>query len=382
MSLKIIPYGRQDIREEDIEAVIKVLKSDFLTQGPNVDAFEIEFARYVGATHAVAFNNATAALHLAVKVLGVAPGKRVITTPNSFVATANCVLYAGGDVHFSDIDPHTFNLDPNQVEDSLKADPNGFSGIIPVHFAGLPAAMEDLSFLAKRYGLWMIEDACHAPGATLSRETDYRIGSGVYSDICSFSFHPVKHIACGEGGMLTTASPEIANKLKLLRSHGITKDPSMMSEFDGGWDMEMLDLGYNYRISDILCALGTSQLQRAEISLCRRKEIALTYLERLSGLPISFQQVPPGYGHAYHLFVIRTKRRKALYEFLRLRGIYSQVHYIPIHQQPYYVNRYGKQQFPEAESYYQEALSLPMYQSLTDSDQNRVIEALLEFFSD
>jgi UDP-4-amino-4,6-dideoxy-N-acetyl-beta-L-altrosamine transaminase len=381
MSNKVIPYGKQEIREEDIGAVVETLKSDFLTQGPKVKEFEDAFANYVGAKHAVSFTNATAALHAAVQVLGLNKSKKVITTPNTFVASANCILYAGGEVQFCDIDSKTFNLDPNLVEDLVKKNPNEFSGIIPVDFAGLPSSMKDFKAIAEKYGLWLIEDACHAPGAAFEDDGVWqKIGNARYSEICSFSFHPVKHIACGEGGMLTTNSDHILKKLHLLRSHGITKDPAQMTEVDGGWDMEMQELGYNYRMPDILCALGLSQLHRAEKSLENRKRIAERYLEELGGLPLQFQIVPAGLKHAYHLFVIRTAKRKELYDFLKTKNIYAQVHYIPIHQQPYYVSRYGKQSFKEAENYYRECLSIPMYHSLTESDQTRVIEAISEFF--
>ena len=261
----IIPYGKQEILDEDIAAVTRALKSDFLTQGPRVKEFEDAFAKYVDAKYAVATNNATTALHMAAVTLGVEKGTRVITTPNTFVASANCVLYCGGEVEFSDIDAKTYNLDPNRVEDLIKKDPKKYAGIIPVDYAGLPSAMKDFKAIADRFGLWVIEDACHAPGASfLDQGKVQKIGSGKYSDICSFSFHPVKHIATGEGGMLTTDDEAIYEKLLLLRSHGITKDPKKMKEVDGGWDMEMQELGFNYRISDILCALGTSQLSRAD----------------------------------------------------------------------------------------------------------------------
>jgi len=381
MKSSMIPYGRQDIRDEDLRAVAEVLKSDFLTQGPKVREFEEAFAQYVDARYAVAFTNATAALQLAVEVLGFPKGKRVITTPNTFVASANCVLYSGGEVTFADIDPGNYNLDPEYVESLLKKNPDAYSGIIPVDFAGYPAAMKDFKFLAERYGLWVVEDSCHAPGAVFTDQGKvHKVGNARYSELCSFSFHPVKHIACGEGGMLTTNDEKIWKRLQLLRSHGITKDPALMSEIDGGWDMEMQELGYNFRMPDILCALGLSQLRRAEESLAERERIADRYRQELAGLPIKIQEVREGVRHAYHLFVIRTPKRKALYDFLKSKDILAQVHYIPIHQQPYYIGRYGRQSFPNAEEYYRECLSLPMYPSLGNRGQSRVIEAIREFF--
>jgi UDP-4-amino-4,6-dideoxy-N-acetyl-beta-L-altrosamine transaminase len=382
MTSPIIPYGRQDIREEDIRAVAEVLRSEFLTQGPRVVEFEKSFSRYVGAKYGVAFSNATNALHLGVSVLGVAKGKKVITSPNTFVASANCILYSGGEVAFADIDPATFNLDPNCVESLLKRNPDAYCGMIPVDFGGLPSSMRDFRYLSERYGLWVLEDSCHAPGAMfLDNGEEQKVGNGLYSSLCSFSFHPVKHIACGEGGMLTTNDEALVERLRLLRSHGITKDPLRMTEVDGGWDMEMQQLGFNFRMPDVLCALGLSQLARAEESLASRERIAQRYLRELSDLPIKFQFVEAGVRHAYHLFVIRTERRKELYDRLKASGIHAQVHYIPVHQQPFYVQRYGRQSHPHAEEYYKECLSLPMYQSLSEDDQGRVIEVVSDFFS-
>ena len=377
----IIPYGRQSINQSDIDAVTEALKSDFLTQGPRVKEFEDSFAKYVDAKYAVAVCNATAGLHLATLALGVSNGKSVITTPNTFVATSNSVLYSGGEVVFADIDPKTYCLDPNRVEDLLKKSPGKHVGIMPVDFAGLPSRMEDFKTLSEKYGVWIIEDGCHAPGATFTtRNGIQKVGNGNYADITSFSFHPVKHIACGEGGMLTTNDEKVYRKLMQLRTHGITKDRSEMTEYDGGWDYEMQVLGFNYRISDILCALGNSQLKRADESLDRRQKIADLYQKELSGLPLVLPHVESGSRHAYHLYVIRTEKRKELFDHLKMNDIYSQVHYIPVHQQPYYINRYGKQTFEQSENFYQECLSIPMYPTLTEEQQMRVIDSIKKFY--
>ena len=377
----MIPYGKHEILSEDVEAVARVLRSEYLTQGPAVAEFEEQFAHYVGARFAVATNNATTALHISAQVLGTSAGSRVITTPMTFVASSNCVLYCGGEVVFSDINSDDWNLDPNRVEDLLKKNPGTYSGLIPVDYAGMPVRLPEFRELADRHGLWVIEDACHAPGASFEHAgAVQRIGNAKYSEICTFSFHPVKHIATGEGGMITTNNEVLYKKLLRLRSHGITKDPAEMSEYDGGWDMEMQELGYNYRISDILCALGTSQLSRAEASMAKRTRIAARYRAELQDLPIILPAVRPGVTHGYHLFVIRTSKRKDLYDFLRSKGIYSQVHYIPVHEQPYYLNRYGKQSLPNAEAHYRECLSLPMFPSLSEDEQTQVIRAIRDFF--
>lgn len=378
-----IPYGKQNITDEDIHAVITTLKSDFLTQGPMVKEFEDNFAHYVGAKYAVTVCNATASLHLAHLALGTTSGKKVITSPNTFVATANSVLYSGGEIEFADIDPKTYCLDPNRVEDLIKKNPRSYAGISPIDFAGHPARLEDFRVIARKFGLWIIEDACHAPGAYFTSSTGIqKIGNGHFSDIAIFSFHPVKHIACGEGGMLTTNSKELYQKLIQLRTHGITKDRSRMEHYDGGWDYEMQMLGYNYRISDILCALGNSQLSRAENSLQKREAIAKRYSEELAHLPILLPTVENGSRHAFHLYVIRSKKRKALFEHLKNKCIYTQVHYIPVHKQPFYLDRYGRQNFDVAESYYEECLSIPMYPSLTEDEQIKVIEEIKFFYKD
>lgn len=380
---EIIPYGRQEITEEDIQTVVATLKGDFLTQGPLVAEFEKRFASFVGANHAVAVNNATAALHLCTLALGTQPGQRVLCTPNSFVASSNCVLYCGADVEFVDINPTTYCMDLDKLEEKLKSrTPGHFSGIIAVDFAGYPLDFARIREIANSYGLWVIEDACHAPGAEFQDQAGgwHRSGSGEFAELATFSFHPVKHIATGEGGMITTRSAELAHRLRLLRTHGITKDPAEMSRNDGSWYMEMNSLGMNYRMPDVLCALGISQLSRMDSNLERRRLLAKNYDTAFRNLPIKTPSTNENIKHAYHLYVIRTHKRKELHDHLKKRGILSQVHYIPIYQQPFYVEKYGAQHFAQMESYYQEALSLPLFHAMTPEQQERVINAVRSFF--
>ncbi|TAL58461.1 MAG: UDP-4-amino-4,6-dideoxy-N-acetyl-beta-L-altrosamine transaminase [Bacteroidetes bacterium] len=379
-----IPYGRQSISQEDIDAVVETLRSDFLTQGPAVAAFEKAFSDYIGAKYAVAVSNGTTALHLCALALNVRPGDKVITTPITFVASANCIRYCGGDVVFSDIDPATFLLDVGKVRQLLEKHPKGtFKGIIPVDFSGASVDLEVFRKLADEYGMWIIEDACHAPGGyfTDSRSKKQNCGNGNYAELAIFSFHPVKHIATGEGGMITTNDKALYDKLCLLRTHGISKDPSRLKENHGGWYHEMQELGYNYRLSDIQAALGVSQMKRAWEGLKKRREIAAKYDNAFgkSGLDI----ITPARtdGHAYHLYVIQVNDRKGLYEHLRKNNIFSQVHYIPAHTMPYYrFLGYKKGDFPASESYYQGCLSLPMYPTLSQKEQDYVIHKILEFF--
>ncbi len=386
-----IPYGRQHITDADIEAVVATLRSDFLTQGPKVAEFETAFAAYVGARYAVTVSNGTAALHLAALALGVNKNTHVITTPITFVASANCVRYCGGTVHFADIDPNTALLDLENVRQLIESKPTGYySGIIPVDFAGNPVNLEEFRKLADAHGLWIIEDAAHSPGGYFhdSKGTKQLCGNSAYADMAIFSFHPVKHIATGEGGMITTNNSELYQKLLKLRTHGITRDADLMEENHGGWYMEMQELGYNYRMPDMLCALGISQLQRADAGLARRKEIASSYDAAFRGIAgikaLSTENSALGAygetGHAYHLYVIQVEDRKGLYDFLRAHDIYAQVHYIPAHTMPYYRQLgYNIGDFPAAEQYYAACLSLPMYPSLTQEEQAFVIEKVKEF---
>lgn len=394
---KSIPYGKQDITEADIEAVVSTLKADYLTQGPKIKEFEDAFANYVGAKYAVALANGTAALHLCAMTLDVKPGDKVITTPITFAASANCVRYCGGEVVFSDIDPETYLLDIEKVKALLQASPKGtYKGIIPVDFAGRPVNLEAFRALADEYSMWIIEDACHAPGGYFvdSKGNRQLCGNGNFADLAIFSFHPVKHIACGEGGMITTNNEELYNKLLLLRTHGITRNTALFqntvdfacgtSENDGkypGWYMEMQELGYNYRLTDFQAALGTSQLKRADQGLERRRAIAETYEKAFSGKEWIKGQSGALEGHAYHLYIIEANRRLELYNYLRTKNIFAQIHYIPTHLMPYYKGLgYKEGDFGNAEAYYQSCLSLPMYPTLTKEEQEYVIDNINMFY--
>jgi UDP-4-amino-4,6-dideoxy-N-acetyl-beta-L-altrosamine transaminase len=381
-----LPYGRQHISEADIAAVVETLRSDFLTQGPRVTEFETRFAAYVGAKHAVAVSNGTAALHLCALALGVQPGQRVITTPITFAASANCVRYCGGEVHFADIDPATGLIDLEQIRILLEAQPKGyFTGLIPVDFAGLAIDMEAARALANEFDLWIIEDACHAPGGFFvdSEGKQRNCGSGQLAELAIFSFHPVKHIATGEGGMITTNDDALARHLRRLRTHGIERDATgLLRQDEGGWYMEMQELGYNYRISDILCALGISQLSRADEGLARRRALAATYDAAFAAVPGVDVLAPGQPGHAYHLYVIQVANRRGLYEYLRTKNILAQVHYVPVHRMPYYEKLGWKAgDFSHAEAYYARCLSLPLYPTLTDEEQAYVIDCVREFIT-
>lgn len=394
-----IPYGRQNITDEDIQAVVAVLKSDYLTQGPQIAAFETSFANYVGSEYAVAIANGTAALHLCALALGVKEGDKVITTPITFAASANCVRYCGGEVVFSDIDPATYLLDIEKVRTLLEASPKGtYQGIIPVDFAGRANDLEAFRKLADEYELWMIEDACHAPGGyfTDSKGNQQNCGNGNFADLAIFSFHPVKHIAAGEGGMITTNDKALYEKLLMLRTHGITKDTFQFQnsiELAVGatqypipntqyplWYMEMQTLGYNYRLTDFQAALGLSQLKRADSGLERRKEIAKIYFEAFEDKAFIKGQSGVVEGHAYHLYVIEVKDRLGLYNYLRTKNIFAQIHYIPCHLMPYY-RQFGWKEgdMPNAEAYYSKCISLPVYPTLSEEEQQFVIETISDF---
>ena len=380
--IKSIPYGKHSISEQDIQNVVKVLKSDYLTQGPVINEFEKCFADYIGSKFTVAVSNGTAALHLSALVMDIKPGDKVITTPITFAATANCVRYAGGEVIFSDIDPNTFLLDINKVESVLKRTQN-VKGIIPVDFAGYPVNMEEYRFLADKYNLWIIEDACHAPGGFFidSKGLEQKCGNNTYSELSIFSFHPVKHIACGEGGMISTNNFDFYERLQLLRSHGITKSDKLMQDNHGSWYYEMQELGYNYRLSDIHAALGKSQLEKADDRLKRRTEIAEKYTHSLNALAIKLPRISSNISHAWHLYVILSNRRDELYYHLHKNNIFAQVHYIPVHLQPYYRQLgWKKGDMPIAENYYEKCLSLPIFPALTENEQHFVIKTIKEFF--
>jgi UDP-4-amino-4,6-dideoxy-N-acetyl-beta-L-altrosamine transaminase len=376
---KAIPYGRQNITQEDIKSVIETLQSDFLTQGPKIKEFEDKFSAYVGSTYAVAVTNATAALHLSVLSLGLKKGDRIITTPITFAASANCARFVGAEVWFADIDPNTYLIDINHVKKLIESKPKGFfSGIIPVDFAGLPVNIEKYRNIADRHGLWIIEDACHAPGGYYynSKNQKQMCGSCNYSDTAVFSFHPVKHIACGEGGMVTTNSKKIYENLCLLRSHGITK--MNMSSNHGPWYYEMQDLGFNYRLTDIQCSLGITQLEKNKSGVKRRNKIANHYKKKLEGI-VKYQELPEESYNAHHLFVIEVENRDKLYHQLRAHNIYTQIHYIPVHTLPYYTSiGYNDSNLNNAEKYYSKCISLPMYPTLTIDEQDYVIQKIIE----
>jgi len=380
----MIPYGRQDISEADIQAVVDVLRSDFLTQGPAVPAFENCLAAYCGASHAVAVNSATSALHIACLALDVGPGDIVWTSPITFVASANCALYCGASIDFVDIDPRTYNMSVEQLEAKLAhVAQHGKlpKVVIPVHLCGQPCDIVAIHALAQQYGFKIIEDASHAIGG---KYRDELIGNCRYSDITVFSFHPVKIITTAEGGMAMTNDAQLAKRMQLLRSHGITRDVNEMTHApDGPWYYQQIDLGYNYRMTDLQAALGLSQMQRLDEFVSKRHAIANRYDQLLAGLPVTAPwQHPDGYS-GLHLYVIRLKRDKIgkthrqVFERLRAANIGVNLHYIPVHCQPYYESLGFKAGYcPEAEQYYAEAISLPMYPGLTEAQQDRVVEAL------
>lgn len=391
----MIPYGRQNITEEDIRIVVETLQSDYLTQGPRIAEFEEAFAKYVGSKYAVAVANGTAALHLCALALDVKPGQKVITTPITFAASANCIRYCGGEVVFSDIDPETYLLDIGKVEKLLQSSPKGsYAGIVPVDFAGRAVDLEAFRKLADEYGLWIIEDACHAPGGyfTDTKGVQQLCGNGKFAELAIFSFHPVKHIASGEGGMITTNDKKLYDKLMTLRTHGITRDTNIYtndtafaagtaSDTYPGWYMEMQTLGYNYRLTDFQAALGNSQLKRADEGLKRRREIAAVYENAFRGKSFIKGQSGVVEGHAYHLYIIEAENRLGLYNYLRERKIFAQIHYIPCHLMPYYRQLGWKEgSMPAAEQYYKYCISLPMFPTLTDEEQRFVIDSIHAFY--
>lgn len=394
MENKVIPYGRQNITQEDIDIVVEALKSDYLTQGPKILEFENAFAKYVGSKYAVAVANGTAALHLCTLALDVKKGQKVITTPITFAASANCVRYCDGEVVFADIDPETYLLDFDSVKSILEASPMGtYQGIIPVDFAGRAVDLEKFRKLADEYNLWIIEDSCHAPGGCFIDEkgNEQNCGNGNFADLAIFSFHPVKHIASGEGGMITTNNEVLYQKLLMLRTHGIVKSNELYTnsiEFAGGkdiyplWYMEMQELGFNYRLTDFQAALGLSQLKRADEGLQRRREIAQTYYEAFKNKSFIKGQSGVVEGHAYHLYIIEVENRLELYNYLRTKNIFAQIHYIPCHLMPYY-REFGWKEgdMPKAEKYYKHCISLPMYPTLTEQEQQFVIENIIKFYS-
>lgn len=381
----IIPYGHQHITDEDINAVIEVLKSDYMTQGPRIGQFEKQFADYLGCRYACMVSNGTAALHLCAMALGIKLGDKVITTPITFVASANGFRYCGAEITFCDIDAKTYLMDLDKLEEILNASPKGtYKAVVPVDFAGYPVDEERLRILADEYGFAIVVDACHAPGGSFidSKGEKQMVGNCKYADLTCFSFHPVKHIATGEGGAVTTNRKDLYEKVALYRTHGITKDPDLLTQNDGGWYYEMQALGYNYRITEMQAALGITQLSRLDWSVQRRNEIALKYDEAFKGTEVKTPYRQDGIVHAFHLYIIQVpaEKRKSLYDYLRENKIYSQVLYIPAHTMPYY-KQFGWKEgdLPVAEGYYSRCLALPMFPTLKEEEQDWVIAKVKEF---
>lgn len=383
--MKFIPYGRQDISDEDINAVVEVLKSDFLTQGPCVPEFERVIADYVGVKHAIAVNSATSALHIACLALGLKKGDWLWTSPNTFVASANCALYCDASVSFVDIDPQTYNMSVSALQAKLtaaKAEGKLPKVVVPVAFAGQSCDMEAIHKLSKEFGFAIIEDSSHAIGGNYQGS---KIGNSKFADITILSFHPVKIITTAEGGMALTNSAELAEKMQLFRSHGITRDSDKMTkEAEGGWYYQQVDLGLNYRMTELQAALGVSQLKRIDGFVERRHELAKRYHTAFDGIPVTVPlQDASGYSalHLYPLIVNESALRKPLFDYLREKDIGVNVHYIPVHTQPYYQQLGHKiGDYPVSEAYYARAISIPMYSTLSDEEQDYVIKCIREFF--
>jgi len=380
----MIYYGRQSIDETDIAAVEAVLRSDFLTQGPAIERFEQCVADYCGEKYAVAVCNATAALHIACRAAGLGAGDILWTSPITFVASANCARYCGADVDFVDIDPNTYNMSVDALEEKLrraKAENKLPKVVVPVHLAGQSCEMKRIHALAEEYGFTILEDASHAVGADY---LDTKVGSCAFSDMAVFSFHPVKIVTTGEGGMILTNNRDLYEKLTLYRSHGITRDPEKMTRAaDGPWYYQQIDLGYNYRMTDLQAALGYSQMQRLDAFVARRREIAARYDELLRDLPLTTPYVMEGAAPSWHIYIVRLdfarigKPKEQIFSEMKKRGVVLNLHYIPVHLQPYYEELgFAKGDFPQSEAYYEEALTLPLYYDLTDAQQDQIVHAL------
>lgn len=374
----MIPYGRQHITQADIDAVTEVLQSDFLTQGPAVPAFEKRLSELTTAQHAIAVNSATSALHLACLALGVGRGSRVWTSPISFVASANCARYCGAQVDFVDVEPETGNLCVAALREKLQGvqgSPRQPRALVAVHLAGQPCDLAEIGALCRQYGVHLIEDACHALGASYQGDP---IGSCAHSDMTVFSFHPVKPITTGEGGAVTTRSAELAAKLRLYRSHGITRDPEQLSApTPGGWYYEQQVLGFNYRLTDIQAALGSSQLRRLPLFIDLRQQLAARYDALLARLPVQPLRQMDDRRSGYHLYVVRVADRDRVFAQLREAGIGVNVHYMPIPAQPYYRGLgHDPADYPGAQAYYRQAISLPLFPALSSAEQDKVVEAL------
>ncbi len=385
----MIPYGRQSIDEDDIDAVVEVLRGDFLTQGPAVPCFEADLAKLFNARHVVAANSATSALHSAYAALGCGPGKRVWTVPITFVATANAALMCGAEVGFVDVDPVTGCLDVTDLECRLvqaKAKGKLPDIVTPVHMTGRPCDMPAIGTLAKEYGFRVLEDAAHAVGAQEDAARSARVGACRYSDIAVFSFHPVKIVTTGEGGAAATNDPELEASLRRFISHGITRDQALMTKpSEGSWYYQQIELGCNYRMTDIQAALGSAQLKKLPAFLARRRELVRRYDDKLRGLPVTRPPLDMVGNAAWHLYVIHLEdraKRAVVFEELRARGIGVQIHYIPVHLQPFYTARGFKAgDFPGAEAYYAGAISLPLFASLSDADQDAVVATLADILA-
>jgi perosamine synthetase len=377
-----LPYGQQWLDEDDLTAVMATLKSDFITQGPHIARFEQALADYAGTKYALVFSSGTAALHAACHAIGIGPGDEVITSPITFVASSNCVLYQGGTPVFADIDANTYNISPSEIEQRITS---RTKAIIAVDFSGQPAAMQEINAIAQRHGLAVIEDAAHSLGALYDGKK-----VGTLADMTMFSFHPVKHITTAEGGVIVTDNEVYYQKMQLFRSHGITRDTALLTRDDGPWYYEMHELGYHYRMTDIQASLGVSQLQKLDSFVARRREIAAIYQRELAGLAgLTLPYQAPLTNSSWHLFVVRFRKtafradKLTLFKALRAENIGVHVHYIPVYSQPFYARLgYPQDSCPNADQYYEEAMSLPIFPKMSDEDVMSVVEAVRKVYFD